>query len=90
MERFVARQPIFDKKQKVYAYELLFRSSFENFFSHPDPDQVASQTILSSFILDGIHTITGGMKAFINVTRDVLVRDYMTLLPKEHTVWLSY
>ena len=34
MEVFVARQPIFGRQQKVYAYELLFRSGLDNFFDH--------------------------------------------------------
>ena len=33
---FVARQPIFDDRQRVFAYELLFRSGPENYFT-PGP-----------------------------------------------------
>jgi len=36
MQAFVARQPIFDAKLEVQAYELLFRSGAENFFFHAD------------------------------------------------------
>ena len=32
MQVFVARQPIFDLKKRVVAYELLFRSGMENCF----------------------------------------------------------
>ena len=32
MEVFVARQPIFDLKKNVIAYELLFRSGLDNFY----------------------------------------------------------
>jgi len=86
MESYIARQPIFDLNQNVYAYELLFRSSLENYFDHADVDQAASQTIVSGFMLHEIQKLTGGKKAFINVTRDVLLKDYMTLLPKDLTV----
>ena len=30
MNVYVARQPIFDKQEKIYAYELLFRAGLEN------------------------------------------------------------
>jgi len=32
-QRFVARQPIFDRSQNVYGYEILFRNGVENFFN---------------------------------------------------------
>ena len=32
VQSFLARQPIFDDKLKVYAYELLSRSGLNNFF----------------------------------------------------------
>ncbi|MBA3440542.1 MAG: HDOD domain-containing protein [Pyrinomonadaceae bacterium] len=86
MQAFIARQPIFDRNQRVYAYELLFRSSLENVFSNPDVDHASSKTIADSFFLLGFENITQGKKAFVNVTREVLLRDYISLLPKELTV----
>lgn len=86
MEAFIARQPIFDLKQKVYAYELLFRSSMENVFTHSDLNQASSKVIGDSVFLMDMDTITGGKKAFINVTRETLVKDYTAVLPKDKTV----
>lgn len=86
METFIARQPIFDKNEKVYAYELLFRSSLENVFRHDNIDQASSKVIVDSSFAIGLETLTNGKKAFINVTQDVLVKQYITLLPKELTV----
>jgi EAL and modified HD-GYP domain-containing signal transduction protein len=86
VQAFIARQPIFDRNQRVYAYELLFRSSLENVFSNPDVDHASSKTIADSFFLLGFENITQGKKAFVNVTREVLLRDYISLLPKELTV----
>ena len=45
MEHFIARQPIFDQKGKVYAYELLFRSGLHNYFDAADQDQAAASVI---------------------------------------------
>jgi len=81
-KRFVARQPIFDQDRNVYGYELLFRSGLENFFSHPDGD-LASDAVIDGFFLLGMEALTGGRRAFINCTRDVLLKGYASLLPKQ-------
>jgi len=86
MENFVARQPIFDIHQKVYAYELLFRSGLENYFGAVDGDQATSQVIVNSFLLFGIEELTSGAKAFINFTKSTLVKEYALILPREYLV----
>ena len=42
--RYVARQPIFDRNEKVFGYELLFRDGLENSFQG-DPDQASRATL---------------------------------------------
>ncbi len=86
MNIFVARQPIFDKRQNVVAYELLFRSGLENFFRESDADHASSRVISDTFLSFGLDTMTGGKHAFINISRDVLISDYISLLPKESVV----
>ena len=86
METFVGRQPIFDTHQQVFGYELLFRSGMNNVFTHTDPDQATSKVISDSYFLLGIPTLTGGKRAFINITRDVLLNEYVYLIPKESMV----
>ena len=86
MEHFIARQPIFDKTGKVYAYELLFRSGLHNYFDAADQDQAAASVIANSSLLFGLEEMTGGAKAFINCTRKVLVKDFFSVLPKEQAV----
>lgn len=85
-ERFIARQPIFNPKIDVYAYELLFRSNLNNYFSHVDGDKASSRVIADSLLLFGVETMTGRAKAFINFTRSLLVNDFALVLPKEWTV----
>jgi len=83
MEVFVARQPIFDRQQKVYAYELLFRSGFEqNFFDHWDGDASSKQVLTSSFLSIGMETMTNGKKAFINFTRKLLLDQVASIFPR--------
>ncbi len=86
METFFARQPIFDLNQSVYGYELLFRSGLDNVLKHPDPDHATSRVITNSFFLPGIQPIAGGKRAFINITRDILLDELVFLLPKERVV----
>jgi EAL and modified HD-GYP domain-containing signal transduction protein len=87
MPDFVARQPILDRKQNTYAYELLFRSSLENMFRETtDGDQATFSVIERSLFGMGMGAVTAGRKAFVNCTRYLLVNDYAMMLPKENVV----
>ncbi|MFO7774679.1 MAG: HDOD domain-containing protein [Candidatus Hydrogenedentota bacterium] len=85
-QRFIARQPILNAKQEVYAYELLFRSSMENLFQATDGDTATSQLIADSFLLFGIESLIGRGKAFINITERLLLDGAANLLPKHNVV----
>ncbi len=82
--RYVARQPIFDRHQKVFGYELLFRDGLENSF-RGDPDQ-ASRATLDHSLLMGLDVLCDGRRAFVNCTRDTLMKGLVTLLPAATTV----
>jgi len=84
-ERLVARQPILDSHQNVFAYELLFRSSLENFFQSGPLDDASSNVLVSS-LLFGIQSLTGGRRAFVNFTRNLLTQEYATFLAPEKSV----
>ena len=86
METYIARQPIFDLHKRVYGYELLFRSGLDNIFKQEDPDQASSQVIIDSFFLHNISALTGRKRAFINVTRDLLLKEYLLLIPRQLVV----
>ncbi|MGO8815666.1 MAG: EAL and HDOD domain-containing protein [Terriglobia bacterium] len=83
--RFIARQPIFDRREQVYGYELLFRSGLENRYTANDGD-AAVRDVVDNFLNAGARTLTAGRKAFINCTRQFLVNEYATLLPKEESI----
>ena len=83
--RFIARQPIFDRRERVYAYELLFRSGWENRFTSQD-GEAAARDVADNFLSAGARTLTQGRRAFINCTRDFLVNEFATVLPREQTV----
>lgn len=72
MNVFLARQPIFDDEMKVFAYELLYRSSEENSANVSDGDSATGDVIINSLILMGLDKITGNKKAFINFTKQTI------------------
>ncbi|MGD0964273.1 MAG: HDOD domain-containing protein [Candidatus Acidiferrales bacterium] len=83
--RFVARQPILTADKTIFGYELLFRDGIENFFQGSD-SEAASRSVLDSSLIMGFDLLCDGTRAFINCTRDVLLKDYVTLLPPPQTV----
>jgi c-di-GMP-related signal transduction protein len=82
--RYVARQPIVDKEENVFGYELLFRDGLENAFSG-DTDE-ASRATLDRSLLMGLDILCDGRRAFVNCTRDTLIKGLVTLLPSTTTV----
>ena len=77
---YVARQPILTADEKVFGYELLFRDGVENEFRETDFDAASRRTLDTSFQI-GLEVLCDGHRGFVNCTRDVLLKDYMTLLP---------
>jgi len=82
--RYVARQPIVDREEKVFGYELLFRDGLENAFNG-DSDE-ASRATLDRSLLMGLDVLCDGRRAFVNCTRDTLIKGLVTLLPSTITV----
>ena len=83
-QRFVARQPILDRSQNVFGYEILFRNGVEDYFN-ADPE-LAARSTLDSSLLFGINTFCDNRRGFVNCTREVLFKDLITLLPPSQTV----
>ncbi len=79
---FIARQPIFDRRQNVFGYELLFRSGLENVFRSANPDQASARVMTDGTLILSMEVVSGGKLVFINLTRDILLNDYISLLPR--------
>ena len=86
MEVFVARQPIFNRLEQVIAYELLFRSGKREAYDAADHDAATVSVISGAFLLLGMNKATGGKRAYINFTRNVLKQELVTHLPPEAVV----
>lgn len=83
MEYSVARQPIFDRHNRVYAYELLFRSNVDTNSCPSNGDQATASVLEHSFMSMGIKHLTGGKLAFVNFTQNLLLEGLATIFPKE-------
>lgn len=82
--RYVARQPIFDREERVFGYELLLRDGLESTFTG-DTDEATRATLDRSLIM-GLDVLCDGRRAFVNCTRDTLIKGLVTLLPPSSTV----
>lgn len=81
MDVFVARQPIFNLKKEIYAYELLFRTGMSNAFPDIDGEVATTSLLSSSFFTIGIDKISGGKLAFVNFTEELLLKKYPEMFP---------
>ncbi|HKW16671.1 MAG TPA: HDOD domain-containing protein [Terriglobales bacterium] len=82
---YVARQPILTVGEEVFGYELLFRDGVENHFRETDCDSASRRTLDTSLQI-GLEVLCDGRRGFVNCTRDVLLQDFMTLLPSKLAV----
>ncbi len=82
MDVFVARQPIFNKKKEIFAYELLFRSGMSNAFPDIDGSKATTSLLSSSFFTSGIERISGKKRSFINFNEQLLLNGYPLMFPQ--------
>jgi len=82
---FVGRQPIFDRDNKVIAYELLFRASLSahSSASEADGSQLTASVLVGSLMDIGIDHISGNKMVYINAPYDFLTSDIASLFPPE-------
>lgn len=81
MEIFVARQPIFNRENKIYGYELLYRNSEKNVFDPSISDeQATSELIINSYFSFGMEKLIGRRKAFINFDKKLLMQEMPDIL----------
>ncbi len=86
MDVFVARQPILNRIQRTYGYELLFRDGFSNLFPDIDGEEASSKVLSNSFFSIGMDQLVFEKKAFINFTQGLLIKKIPTMFPKEKIV----
>ena len=88
---FLGRQPILDRNQQLFAYELLFRSAGAdqgNFASFIDGNQATATVIVNTFSELSLADALGPYQGFIKVDQGLLFSDLINALPP-HTVVLE-
>ena len=72
---YIARQPIYDTKLKVVAYELLFRSGKTiNETDFLDGDNATTNVFINAITEIGMDQLVGPHRAFINLTRNHILQ----------------
>ncbi len=82
MEILVARQPVFDRREQLYGYDLVLRRSGGGAPGEPMPEQLVADTFLGI----GIDQVAAGRRAFVTVDRDMLVSGAARILPADRVV----
>lgn len=86
MELYIARQPIFDARRNVCAYEMLFRSGLLNTFDGSDGNTATAKVISAVFGTPDGERLLDGKPAFINFPRTLLLEETASVLPPRNTV----
>ncbi len=86
MEVFVARQPIFNIKEEIVGYELLYRKDFTNEYPYIDGDQATAEVIINSFFNIGLERLTEGKMCCIHFTEKLLKQKLPTLFNPSEVV----
>ncbi|MGM0499644.1 MAG: EAL and HDOD domain-containing protein [Bacillota bacterium] len=77
----VGRQPILDKKENLFAYELLFRSAKSNEIK--DGEKATAEVIMNSLESIGLSNLTQNKPAFINFTAKMIKNKIFDLLASD-------
>jgi len=84
MDIFVARQPIFNRKKEVIAYELLYRDNLENNSANIIDDNLATSKVLdNSFFSIGFEGLVDNKRAFINFNGELIKKGIPEMFDKE-------
>ena len=83
---FVGRQPIFNRRQQVVAYELLYRADISNHASFDDGDLATTEVLINSILDIGLHNIVGKRTAFFNLTGGFIRGDHPLPLDNRQVV----
>ncbi len=84
---FVGRQPIYNNKLGIYAYEMLFRTGTENKAGdNLNEDGATSQVIINTFLDMGLDNLVGNAMACINLTQRFLADEDALPIPAERVI----
>lgn len=84
---YIGRQPIFNAKLEMHAYELLFRNCEHSNHAPMLPgDTATAQVMLNAFGDMNLKDIASDYKVFINFTEGLLLRENLPFFPSRQVV----
>lgn len=87
MYTFLARQPIFDDRCNIYAYEILYRNAERSLSAEIMDGTATTKLVLSDAItLFGLDTLTNSKPAFINFTEELILDEFPLLAGSKEIV----
>jgi c-di-GMP phosphodiesterase len=86
-DAIVARQPIFDDRQKLVGFELLYRHADGATTARgANSSTMASSTVVQAVLGIGLERLTEGERVFINLSHDLIVEKAWELLDPKAVV----
>ena len=86
-DAIVARQPIFDERQKLVGFELLYRHAEDATSARgATPTVMASSTVVQAVLGIGLERLTEGERVWINLSRDLIIERAWELLDPKAVV----
>jgi EAL and modified HD-GYP domain-containing signal transduction protein len=86
-EIMVSRQPIFNKKKDVFAYELLFKSdlrdSIKNMKDRKEAGDDSSLTAIDSLLVNGLKRLSTGKRAVIYFNHQTILSEFPMMFPSD-------
>ena len=87
MDSYIARQPIFDRSNKLFGYELLYRTDYGGpVRSAVANSDATTEVILNSYIEIGLDRLVGEHLAFINAPSGFIFNNARLPPPSENIV----
>ncbi len=83
---FLARQPIFDHERSVTGYELLYRGGIAPRAIVGDAEAATATVTLNALTEMGLDSLVGEQIAWVNVTREFLLKGLVRSLPSKRVV----
>lgn len=89
-EFYLGRQPILDRKQALFGYELLFRNGPIGPAKIDTSELSATAAVISHASQLGVEKVIGDALGFVNVDEHALMSDIFGFLPREKkSCWKS-
>ncbi len=82
---FLARQPILDRNQGLFGYEMLFRRAAIG-PADVDTDIAATASVIAHAAQLGLERVIGDALGFINVDAEVIISDIFVFMPRDKVV----